>query len=199
MRGKQQPVRQAARHRWIGALTGVAAVLGACGVVGDPGEWRAADLHLSAQLDTVPAQDTLNESGERDILTVKYEYTERRNEVYVTLTLTNQSGRVLSGSTHGQGCYWMFRIFTDPDRTEDPIWSDEWEHPICTFGSELLLDLQPGESITFHQRTLHLNTMIGNGGPGAYYLSARLEGTPPGGKHGWLTEWLPAGQVLVVP
>jgi len=115
--------------------------------------------------------------------------------LYATVTARNLGSQPLVGVSGG--CVWMFRAYDNPERAGSPVWT-EGLRTACT-DDQWAVELEPGATQTFPTRGLPFDSIVN--GARTYYFAARLRGSvgderPPGD---WLTDWLPAGSLEVVP
>jgi hypothetical protein len=167
---------------------------GACGGLDGAPEWSDQDLWLSVHYDTVASGVT------DDTLPLQVYYDTTRNVagyalLWATVTARNLSDQSLVGETRPGG--WRFRAFGNEERTGDPTWTEgsEWFGP----SSIEVITLPPGGTQTFHRRFLPLDSIVARRGPGPFHFSARLWGSVSQGPPKWLTDWIPAGSIDLVP
>jgi hypothetical protein len=167
-----------------------------CGVIGGPDDLTPS-LQVTVRLDTVPAGPGTSEFP----LQVRYDLGTNSagySLLHVFVTATNLSDEAITGTTVAT-CHWMFSAYDNVERLGDPLWAESLETPCRLQAFDL--NLPPGSSQEFPMRSLPFDSIVGTRGPGTYYLSARLQGRldgdPPPSK--WLTEWIPAGSVELVP
>lgn len=163
---------------------------------------RAEDVRLQVYYDTVPREDSVPLVPGDLPITVVFDTV--RNSVgypmlFAHITATNLSDRSLIGWT-GTDCWgWWFRVHDNPEREGEPVWT-----PRFCRGSQVPLNLPPGGTQRFRPVWIHTGAVLDGHGPGTYYLSARLQGTVgrdtlgSGGSY-WITDWIPAGAVTLVP
>jgi hypothetical protein len=163
---------------------------------------RADEVQLQVYYDTVPREDSVPLSSGDLPITIVFDTV--RNSVgypmlHAHVTATNLSNRSLIGWT-GTDCWgWWFRVYDNPEREGEPVWTPRW----CR-GVPIDLTLPPGGTQRFPPVFIYTQAILDGHGAGTYYLSARLQGElgndtlGTGGSY-WLTDWIPAGAVNLVP
>ena len=135
-------------------------------------------------------------------LTVRFDTvtTNRVLRMYVQVTATNLSNSTFVGYTGFPECHWVFAAYDNPDRTGEPLWRQQ-EDRTCRQGG-LPIDIAPAESMVFPPSFLPFWDIVKTHEPGTYYFTTRLWGKRDGQGDGpsvWLTEAMPAGEVVLLP
>ena len=184
-----------------GAL--VLSLLAACSSAGEPGSGAllSADaIRLNIQYDTVPPPDTLLPPSDAPVIVELFRIPNSAGYpvLKARVTATNLSDRPLIGTT-GQDCWgWTFSVYDNPAQEGEPLWT-----PRACRGSQIPLTLPVGGTQQFPPQGLGAWELT-NPGPGTYYLFVRLRGkvgadTLTTNPSGWLTEWIPAGTLILRP
>jgi hypothetical protein len=113
--------------------------------------------------------------------------------VQATVQGTNLGETRISGAT--SGCWSEFRAYRGPERTGEPVWTEP-ANPDCNL-YQFVVDLSPGESITWKPRPLWLNVddLVTEHGAGTYYFLMRIIFATPEVRTGPLL----AGEVYLGP
>jgi len=182
------------RVAFVGAILILPLMVAACDSFGDPPAWSAQEMRVDVQYDTVLPVGNLPITVRFDTVT-----TNRLLRMYVQVTATNLSDRPFVGYTGFPECHWVFAVYDNPDRTGEPLWHQE-EERTCRQGG-LPISIAPGESMVFPASFLPFWDIVETRGPGTYYFTTQLWGKTDGQGDGpsvWLTEAMPAGEVVLV-